>query len=82
MFKNKSINRGRLPHAAAMLLVPGEEGSGDWTHSLWQRGRSAVLQMARVPYLLAGRCLGVGACVSLMFLASCGCVVVRWFWGV
>ena len=33
--------------------------------SLWQSGRPAVLQMARVPYLLAGLFLGVGACVYL-----------------
>ena len=63
-----------------MLLVPGEEGSRDWTHSLWRRGRSAVLQMARVPYLLAGRSMFRSWCLCVFdvfgVLWVCGCEVV------
>ena len=42
-------------------------GRGDRACSLWQRDRSAVLQMARVPYLHASLSLGVVACVSLIY---------------
>ena len=42
----------------------GEVGQRGLDVSLWQ-GVGELYQMARVPYLLAGLFLGVGACVSL-----------------
>ena len=56
--------QGTSSLVAAVLLGSGEVGQRGLDVSLWQ-GVGELYQMARVPYLLAGLFLGVGACVSL-----------------